>query len=65
MRVRLNRGGGGAAATNTEKLHDAVRFSASVAMHSTPLVPTGNSAPDAGAHATPTAPSPAVVVGVS
>jgi hypothetical protein len=62
MRVRLRRG---AAVTTTEKLHVAVRFNASVAMHSTPLDPTGNVAPDSGEHATVTGFSPAVVAGAS
>jgi len=62
MRVRLSRGG---AATATWKLHDAVRFSASVAMHSTLLDPTGNVAPDSGAHATVTGLWPAMADGVS
>ncbi|HTH25799.1 MAG TPA: hypothetical protein VL919_11845, partial [Vicinamibacterales bacterium] len=51
--------------TTTEKLHVAVRFNASVAMHSTPLDPTGNMAPDSGEHETVTGFSPAVVAGAS
>ena len=45
--------------------HDAVRFSESVAVHVTAVVPIGNVSPDAGEHDTLTEPWPSVAGGVS
>jgi hypothetical protein len=55
IRVPRRRGG---AATVTEKVHEPVRLSESVATHRASVTPTENVVPEAGVQATDTVPSP-------
>src|SRR5688572_16967281 len=62
MRLRRSRG---AAATVTANEHDAVRDCVSVAVHSTVVLPIGNSALDCGVHLTVTGCAPPSTEGES